>query len=76
MLERNDEALASSNGVLVTDNTLFHDKIRQMTRQVEEVAHQVERLQQQATQVGNDVMKYREQLDATTTFIRNIADLN
>jgi hypothetical protein len=37
MLERNNDALAFSNGVLVTDNILFHDKIRQMTRQVEQV---------------------------------------
>jgi len=29
-----------------------------MTRQVEQVARQAETLQQQATQVGNDAMKY------------------
>jgi chromosome segregation ATPase len=32
MLERDNEALASSNGVIITDKALFHDKIRQMTR--------------------------------------------
>ena len=49
MLERDNKALDSSNGVLVIDNTLFHDKIRQMTRQIKQVVHQAERLQQQAT---------------------------
>jgi hypothetical protein len=44
MLERNDEALASINGVLVTNRTLFQDKIRKMTRQVEKTACQTERL--------------------------------
>jgi hypothetical protein len=28
VLERSNEALTTSDGVLVTDNTLFHDKIR------------------------------------------------
>jgi hypothetical protein len=46
MLERDNKALDSSNGVLVIDNTLFHDKIRQMTRQIKQVVHQAERLQQ------------------------------
>jgi hypothetical protein len=45
-----------------------------MIRQVEHAARQVERLKQQATQVGNDDMKYWEHLDATTTFILNIAN--
>jgi len=66
--------LASSNGVIITDNALFHEKIRQMTRQIEQATRQVERLQQQTTQIRNDAMKYREHLDATTTFIRNIAN--
>jgi hypothetical protein len=46
MLERDNKALDSSNSVLVIDNTLFHDKIRQMTRQIKQVVHQAERLQQ------------------------------
>jgi predicted transcriptional regulator len=46
MLERDNKVLDSSNGVLVIDNTLFHDKIRQMTRQIKQVVHQAERLQQ------------------------------
>jgi len=29
VLERSNEALTTSSGVLITDNTLFHDKIRQ-----------------------------------------------
>lgn len=45
-----------------------------MTRQIEQATRQVERLQQQTTQIRNDAMKYREHLDATTTFIRNIAN--
>jgi hypothetical protein len=31
-VERSNEALATGNGVLITDNTLFHDKIRQITK--------------------------------------------
>ena len=44
MLERNDKALAFINGVLVTNSTLFHEKIRKMTRQVEQTACQTKRL--------------------------------
>jgi hypothetical protein len=45
MLQRNNKALAFINGALITDNTLFYDKIRQMTRQVKQATSQVERLE-------------------------------
>jgi len=57
VLERSNEALGTSNGVIITDNTLFNDKIRHMTKQVEQVACYAEKLQQQATQIGNDAAK-------------------
>jgi len=58
VLERSNEALGNNNEVIIADNTLFHDKIRCMTKQVEQVTRYAERLHQQATQVGNDVTKY------------------
>jgi hypothetical protein len=46
VLERSNESLSTSNWVLIADNTLFHDKIRQMIKQIEQVTHHAERLQQ------------------------------
>jgi hypothetical protein len=57
MLERNNEALGANNKVIIIDNVVFHDKIRHMLKQVKQVARCVERLQQQATQVGNDASR-------------------
>ena len=74
MLERNNEALGASTEVIITDNTVFHDKIRYMTKQVEQAARCAERLQQQATQVGNDASKYREYMGAITSFIGDLAN--
>jgi chromosome segregation ATPase len=74
VLERSNEALGTSNEVIITDNTVFHDKIRHMTKQVEQAAHYAERLQQQATQVGNDASKYREYMRAITSFIGDLAN--
>jgi hypothetical protein len=58
VLERSNEALIAINKVIIADNTLFQDKIRHITRQVEQVAHYAERFQQQATQIGNNAVKY------------------
>jgi predicted nuclease with TOPRIM domain len=49
ILERSNEALGNRNEVIITYNTLFHDKIRCMTKQVEQVTRYAERLHQQAT---------------------------
>jgi DNA repair ATPase RecN len=38
VLERSNEALGASNEVIITDNIVFHDKIRRMTKQVEQAA--------------------------------------
>jgi len=57
MLERNNKALGANNEVIIIDNVVFHDKIRHMLKQVKQVARCVERLQQQATQVGNDASR-------------------
>jgi hypothetical protein len=46
VLEKSNETLATSNKVLITYNTLFHDKERQMTKQIEQVARHTERVQQ------------------------------
>ena len=46
VLEKSNEILATSNKVLITYNTLFHDKERQMTKQIEQVARHTERVQQ------------------------------
>lgn len=35
--ERSNEALATSNKVLIANNTLFHDKKRQMIKQIEQM---------------------------------------
>jgi hypothetical protein len=35
--ERSNGALATSNRVLITDNTLFHDKKRQMIKQIQQM---------------------------------------
>ena len=45
ILERNNEALGANNEVIIVDNTVFHDKIRHMTKQVEQAGHCMERLQ-------------------------------
>ena len=74
VLERSNEALGNNNEVIIADNTLFHDKIRCMTKQVEQVTRYVERLHQQATQVGNDVTKYREYIGVVISFIGDLAN--
>jgi chromosome segregation ATPase len=74
ILERSNEALGNNNEVIITDNTLFHDKIRCMTKQVEQVTRYAERLHQQATQVGNDVTKYQEYIGAVISFIGDLAN--
>jgi len=74
ILERNNEALRTSNEVIIVDNTVFHDKIRHMTKQVEQATRCAERLQQQATQVGNDTVKYREYMGAINSFIGDLAN--
>jgi prefoldin subunit 5 len=74
VLERSNEALGAINKVIIADNTLFQDKIRHMTRQVEQVARYAERLQQQATQVRNNAAKYREYMGTITSFIRDLAN--
>jgi len=38
VLERSNEALGASNEVIIANNTVFHDKIRHMTKQVEQAA--------------------------------------
>ena len=45
-----------------------------MLKQVEQVARYAERLQQQATQVGNDASKYREYMGAMVCFIGDLAN--
>ena len=45
VLERSNEALGASNEAIIRDNTVFHDKIRHMSKQVEHVACYAERLQ-------------------------------
>ena len=45
VLERSNEALGASNEAIIGDNTVFHDKIRHMSKQVEYVARYAERLQ-------------------------------
>jgi DNA repair ATPase RecN len=45
VLERSNEALGTNNEVIITDNILFHDKIRHMTKQVEQVVCYAEKLQ-------------------------------
>ncbi|XP_061944625.1 uncharacterized protein LOC133668690 [Populus nigra] len=74
VLERSNEALGASNEVIIADNIVFHDKIRHITKQVEQAARYAERLQQQATQVGNDASKYREYMAAITCFIGDLAN--
>jgi len=74
VLERSNESLGASNEVIIADNTVFHDKIRHMTKQVKQAARYAERLQQQATQVGNDASKYREYMGAITSFIGDLAN--
>ncbi|XP_061955602.1 uncharacterized protein LOC133677538 [Populus nigra] len=74
VLERSNEALGASNEVIIADNTVFHDKIRHITKQVKQAARYAERLQQQATQVGNDASKYREYMAAITCFIGDLAN--
>jgi chromosome segregation ATPase len=74
VLERSNEALGASNEVIIADNTVFHDKIRHITKQVEQAARYAERLQRQATQVGNDASKYREYMAAITCFIGDLAN--
>jgi len=44
VLERSNESLGTSNEVIIADNTVFHDKIRHMTKQVEQAARYAERL--------------------------------
>ena len=60
--------------MIIADNTVFHDKIRHITKQVEQAARYAERLQRQATQVGNDASKYREYMTAITCFIGDLAN--
>nr|XP_034917840.1 myosin heavy chain, embryonic smooth muscle isoform-like [Populus alba] len=74
VLERSNEALEASNKAIIADNTVFHDRIRHMSKQVEQVARYAERLQQQATQVGNDVSKYREYMGVVASFIGDLAN--
>ena len=74
MLERNNEALGANNKVIIIDNVVFHDKIRHMLKQVKQAARCAERLQQQATQVGNNASKYREYMGAITSFIGDLAN--
>jgi chromosome segregation ATPase len=74
VLERSNESLGASNEVIIADNTVFHDKIRHMTKQVEQAARYAERLQQQATQVGNNASKYQEYMGAITSFIGDLAN--
>jgi predicted ATP-grasp superfamily ATP-dependent carboligase len=57
-LERSNEAVGASNEVIITNKTLLHDKLRDMTKQVEQVDRYAERMQQQATQVGNSATMY------------------
>jgi hypothetical protein len=45
-----------------------------MTKQVEQVACYAERMQKQATQVGNSAIKYREYPGALTSFIKALAN--
>ena len=45
-----------------------------MSKQVEQVARYAERLQQQATQVGDDASKYREYMGAIACFIEDLAN--
>ena len=72
-MERSNEALGASNEVIIADNTMFHDKMRHMIKQVEQAARYAERLQQ-ATQVGNDASRYREYMGAITSFIGDLAN--
>jgi len=74
ILERSNEALGNNNELIIADNTLFHDKIRCMTKQVEQVTRYAEKLHQQDTQVGNDVTKYREYMGAVISFIGDLAN--
>jgi hypothetical protein len=45
-----------------------------MTKQVEQVTRYVERLHQQATQVGNDAAKCREYMGVVISFIGDLAN--
>ena len=74
VLERSNEALGASNEAIIEDNTVFHAKIRHMEKQVEQVARYAERLQQQATQVGNDASKYREYMGVMACLIGDLAN--
>ena len=74
VLEISNEALGNNNEVIIANNTLFHDKIRCMIKQVEQVTRYAERLHQQATQIGNDVTKYREYMGAVISFIGDLAN--
>ena len=73
-LERSNEALGASNEVIITNNTLLHNKLRHMMKHVEQVARYAKRMQQQASQVGNSATKYREYLAALTSFIEDLAN--
>jgi hypothetical protein len=46
-----------------------------MIRKIEQVVYQAKRLQQQAAQVKNNVVKYREHLDANTICFINIVNI-
>jgi DNA repair ATPase RecN len=48
-LERSNEALGASNEVIITNNTLLHNKLRHMMKHVEQVACYAKRMQQQAS---------------------------
>ena len=72
-MDRSNKALGASNEAIIAYNT-FHDRIRHTSKQVEQVARYAERLQQQATQVGNDASKYREYMGAMACFIGDLAN--
>ena len=77
MFERNNKAHASSNGILVTDNTLFHDKKTKKRRANDKASWVGSFLGWEITTtgyLGNDAMKYQKHLDETSTFIINIAN--
>ena len=60
MLEKNNKSLATNNGTLLHDNTLFHYKIEQNDRLIDIVAQKANELRVKASRIDNNVHKYEK----------------
>jgi uncharacterized protein YaaQ len=76
MLKKNNKSLATNNGILLHDNTLFHYKIEQNDRLIDIVAQKANQLRVKVSKIDNNVHKYEEYLNEVSFFffIKNVAN--